>query len=139
MQAYLWWWILSAVLVGVELTSGTFYLLVYGVAAAVAGVAAWLGASLVMQLLTAGVIAVLGTLALRHWKRGTDHTESTAQDLDIGKTVQVESWQDGRGQVKYRGAVWDAEAESARVDGSRSLVIRAVKGNTLVLGNQGEE
>jgi len=29
---------------GVELTSGTFYLLVYGVAAAVAGVAAWLGA-----------------------------------------------------------------------------------------------
>ena len=29
MQAYVWWWILAAVLVGVELTSGTFYLLVY--------------------------------------------------------------------------------------------------------------
>lgn len=39
MQAYLWWLILAAVLVGVELASGTFYLLVYGVAAA-AGVAA---------------------------------------------------------------------------------------------------
>ena len=135
MQAYLWWWILAAVLVGVELTSGTFYVLVYGVAAAAAGLAAWLGAGLVVQLLTAGVIAVLGTLALRHWKRSTEHTESTAQDLDVGKTVQVESWQQDRGQVKYRGALWDAEAESAEVDAARPLVIKAVKGNTLVLGN----
>lgn len=135
MQAHLWWWILAAALVGFELTSGTFYLLVYGVAAAAGGIAAWLGVGLVGQLLTAGVIAVLGTLALRHWKRGTDHTDSTVQDLDIGKSVQVESWQAGRGQVKYRGAVWDAEAESTDVDSSRPLVIRAVRGNTLILGN----
>lgn len=135
MQAHLWWWILAAALVGFELTSGTFYLLVYGVAAAAGGIAAWLGVGLVGQLLTAGVIAVLGTLALRHWKRGTDHTDSTVQDLDIGKSVQVESWQAGCGQVKYRGAVWDAEAESTDVDSSRPLVIRAVRGNTLILGN----
>ena len=135
MQAYMWWWILAAVLVGVELTSGTFYLLVYGLAAAAAGLAAWLGAGLVVQLLTAGVIAVLGTLALRHWKSSTDHPESTVQDMDIGQSVQIEIWQDGRGQVKYRGALWDAEAESASVDSARPLVIRAVKGNTLVLGN----
>ncbi len=76
MQAYVWWWILAAVLVGVELTSGTFYLLVYGIAAAAAGVAAWLGAGFVVQLLTAGVIAALGTLALRHWKRSTDASGS---------------------------------------------------------------
>ncbi len=136
MQAYIVWWVVSAVLVGVELTSGTFYLLVYGVAAAVAGVVAWLGAGLVTQLLTAGVIAVLGTLALRHWKRTTDHPESTVQDMDIGQNVLVESWQAGRGHVKYRGAVWDAEAESVDVDSTRPLVIRAVKGNTLVLGNE---
>lgn len=135
MQAHLWWWILAAALVGFELTSGTFYLLVYGVAAAAGGVAAWLGVGLVGQLLTTGVIAVLGTLALRHWKRGTEHTDSTVQDLDIGKSVQVETWQAGRGQVKYRGAVWDAEAESADVDDTRPLVIRAVRGNTLILGN----
>ena len=135
MQAYVVWWILAAVLVGVELTSGTFYLLVYGLAAAAAGVAAWLGAGLFVQLLTAGVIATLGTLALRHWKRTTEHPESSLQDMDIGQTVWIESWQDGRGQVKYRGALWDAEAESAGVDSARPLVIRAVRGNTLVLGN----
>jgi len=135
MQVYFLWWILAAVLVGVELTSGTFYLLVYGIAAAAAGLAAWLGAGMVVQLLTAGVIAVLGTLALRHWKRSTSHPESSVQDMDIGQTVQIESWQAGRGQVKYRGALWDAEAESDGVDSMRPLRIRAIKGNTLVLGN----
>jgi membrane protein implicated in regulation of membrane protease activity len=135
MQAYIVWWVLAAVLVGVELTSGTFYLLVYGLAAAAAGVAAWLGASMVAQLATAGVIAVLGTVALRHWKRNTEHPESSVQDMDIGQTVLVESWQDGHGQVKYRGALWDAEAENIEVDSARPMVIRAVRGNTLVLGN----
>jgi membrane protein implicated in regulation of membrane protease activity len=135
MQTYIGWWILTAVLVGIELTSGTFYLLVYGVAAAVAGVAAWLGAGIALQLLTAAVIGVLGTLALRHWKRSTAHPESNVQDMDIGQGVLVESWQGVRGQVKYRGALWNAEAESDNVDSTRPLVIRAVKGNTLILGN----
>ena len=135
MQAYLLWWILAAVLVGVELTSGTFYLLVYGLAAAAAGLAAWLGAGMVAQLLTAGVVAALGTLALRHWKRSTAHPESSVQDMDIGQTVEIESWQDGRGRVKYRGALWDAQAETAGVDSTRPLTIRAVKGTTLVVGN----
>ena len=135
MQAHMWWWIVAAVLVGVELTRGTFYLLVYGVAAAVAGVVAWLGTGVVTQLLTAALIAVLGTLALRHWKRSTEHPESSVEDMDIGQPVLVESWQDGHGQVKYRGALWDAEAESASVDSTRPLIIRAVKGNKLVLGN----
>ena len=135
MQAYVVWWVLAAVLVGVELTSGTFYLLVYGLAAAAAGVAAWLGAGTLAQLVTAGAIAVLGTLALRHWKRSTGHPESTVQDMDIGQSVQVEFWQDGHGQAKYRGALWDAEAESAGVDTTRPLIIRAVRGNTLILGN----
>ncbi len=55
--------------------------------------------------------------------------------MDIGQIVQVESWQGNHGQVKYRGALWDAEAESAGLDRSRPLFIRAVRGNVLVLGN----
>ena len=135
MQAYVWWWIVAAVLVGLELTSGTFYLLVYGLAAAVAGIAAWLGAGWVAQLLTAAVVAAAGTLALRHWKRSTAHPEAHVQDMDIGQRVELDSWQNGAGQVRYRGALWDAEAESAKVDTAKPLVIRAIRGNTLVLGN----
>ena len=33
------------------------------------------------------------------------------------------------------GALWDAEAESVNVDSTQPLIIRAVKGNTLILGN----
>ncbi len=135
MQMHFWWWILAVVLVGLELTTGTFYLLVYGLAAAAAGVAAWIGAGTVIQLITAAVIAAAGTLALRHWKRSTEHTDAEAQDLDIGRSVQVESWTDGRGVVNYRGAIWEAEAESPQVDNTRPLYIRAVRGNTLILGN----
>ena len=135
MQAWFLWWITAAVLVGIELTTGTFYLLVYGVAAAVAGMAAWLGASLVVQLLVAALIAIGGTYALRRWRRSNSHPNSDMQGMDIGQIVKVESWSEGRGQVQYRGAVWDAEAESAQVDVTRPLLIRAVKGSTLILGN----
>lgn len=130
------WWVAAAVLVGIELTTGTFYLLVYGVAAAVAGIAAWLGASLVVQLLVAALIAAGGTYALRRWKGSNrDDPDASMLGMDIGKQVIVESWSDGRGQVHYRGAVWEAEAESSRVDSTQALKIRAVKGNTLIVGN----
>lgn len=135
MQAWFLWWIIAAVLVGIELTTGTFYLLVYGVAAAVAGLAAWLGASFVIQLLVAALIAASGTYALRRWQRDNENDNSGMQGMDIGQSVKVESWTEGRGQVQYRGAVWDAEAESAQVDVTRPLMIRAVKGSTLILGN----
>ncbi|KAB2321153.1 NfeD family protein [Betaproteobacteria bacterium SCN1] len=135
MQTYLLWWIVAAVLVGLELTTGTFYLLLYGLAAAAAGIAAWMGLGWAAQFFVAALIAILGTLALQRWKRDTAHPESTVQDMDIGQTVQVESWQDGRGQVRYRGALWDAEAVSADTDAAQPLIIRAVRGNTLILGN----
>lgn len=136
MHAGFLWWIGAAVLVGIELMTGTFYLLVYGVAAAMAGIAAWLGASLVVQLLVAALIAAVGTYALRRWKeRHRDDPDASMQNMDIGKPVIVESWSDGRGQVRYRGALWEAEGESTRVDSTRPLKIRAVKGNTLIVGN----
>ncbi|MBN8761147.1 MAG: hypothetical protein BGO61_13850 [Thiobacillus sp. 65-69] len=135
MQTYLLWWIVAAVLVGLELTTGTFYLLLYGLAAAAAGIAAWMGLGWAAQFFVAALIAILGTLALQRWKRDTAHPESTVQDMDIGQAVQVESWQDGRGQVRYRGALWDAEAVSADTDAAQPLIIRAVRGNTLILGN----
>ena len=136
MHSWVIWWIVAAVLVGIELTTGTFYLLVYGVAAAVAGIAAWLGASLAVQLLVAALIAAGGTYALRRWKGSNrDDPDAAMQNMDIGKQVIVESWSDGRGQVRYRGAVWEAEAESARVDSTQALKICAVKGNTLIVGN----
>lgn len=134
MSAYIIWWIVAFTLVGLELTTGTFYLLVYGIAAAAAGIAAWLGMGLIAQLVIAAVIGIAGTVALKKWRRA-EATDADLQDLDIGHGVAVETWQNGKGQVKYRGALWDAEAESPEVDASRPLYIRAMRGSVLVVGN----
>lgn len=134
MSAYVIWWIVAFALVGLELTTGTFYLLVYGLAAAVAGVAAWFGLGLVSQLVIAAVIGIAGTLALKKWRRA-EATDADLQDLDIGQSVVVESWQGSKGQVKYRGTLWDAEAASPEVDTERPLYIRAMHGSVLIVGN----
>ena len=134
MNAYIIWWILAFALVALELTTGTFYILVYGLAAAAAGIAAWLGLGLVAQLVIAAVIGIAGTLALKKWRRA-GATNEDLQDLDIGQMVMLGSWQDGRGQVKYRGTLWDAEARDASVDSTKPLFIRAVRGTVLVVGN----
>jgi membrane protein implicated in regulation of membrane protease activity len=128
------WWILAAVLVAAELMTGTFYLLVYGISAAAAGLAAYFGIGRVGQLLVAAVIGALGTIMLRKW-RHADSGSAALQDLDVGQQVKKESWEQGRGKVLYRGAVWDAQAENESVDGSRPLYIRAIRGTVLVVGN----
>jgi membrane protein implicated in regulation of membrane protease activity len=134
MSAYIVWWIAAFALVAVELTTGTFYLLVYGIAAAAAGIAAWLGLGTIAQLVIAAVIGIAGTIALKKWKRA-EATDADLQDLDIGQSVTVESWQGNKGQVKYRGAVWDAEAAGAEVDTAKPLYIRAMHGSVLIVGN----
>lgn len=134
MSTYIIWWILAFTLVALELTTGTFYLLVYGLAAAAAGLAAWLGMGMVAQLVIAAVIGIAGTLALKKWRRA-EATDADLQDLDIGQSVAVESWQDNKGHVKYRGAVWDAEVAGAEVDTGKPLYIRAMRGSVLIVGN----
>lgn len=134
MSAYIIWWIVAFALVALELTTGTFYLLVYGIAAAAAGIAAWLGMGMVAQLVIAAVIGIAGTLALKKWKRA-EATGADLQDLDIGQSVVVESWQGSKGQVKYRGAVWDAEAAGPEVDTDKPLYIRAMRSSVLIVGN----
>lgn len=134
MSASIIWWILAFVLVAVELTTGTFYLLVYGLAAAAAGIAAWLGMSVPMQFVIAAVIGIAGSIALKKWRQ-PEGTEANMQDLDIGQTVTLEQWQGNKGQVKYRGALWDAEAANAEVDTVQPLFIRAIRGTVLILGN----
>jgi membrane protein implicated in regulation of membrane protease activity len=78
MADYWIWWVLAAALVGLELVTGTFYLLAVGVAFALGGLAAVLGASLPIQLLIGGVAAVAGTIAAHQWRKG--HAMPAPQD-----------------------------------------------------------
>ncbi|WP_374352406.1 NfeD family protein [Chitinimonas sp.] len=108
MSAYLVWFVLAAVLAGLELLSGTFYLLLYGLACAMGGLLAWAGAGEAWQYGLSAVFAVAGTIWLR--RRKFLKPAETSESLDIGQRVSVESWTgENTARVRYRGTGWDAE------------------------------
>ncbi|MDD5472238.1 MAG: NfeD family protein, partial [Sideroxydans sp.] len=83
METYIYWFLLALVLVGLEIATGTFYLLVIAVALAVGGAAAALGAALVWQFVFSAVTGFAGIVMLRRWK--SSRTGSTPDiGLDIG-------------------------------------------------------
>ena len=133
MTDYAFWWILATVLIGAELVTGTFYLLAVGIAFAFGGIAAFAGASTPLQGLTAGVLAVIGTMIAHHWRvrRGEPAPQP---GLDIGERVRVESWHaDGTARVDYRGTQWDAVLATEQTPRRHTMYIVATRGSTLVL------
>jgi membrane protein implicated in regulation of membrane protease activity len=133
MADYWTWWLLAAILVGVELMTGTFYLLAVGIAFALGGVTALLGASLPVQLLVGGVFAVVGTIGAHQWRKL--HAGPAAQPgLDVGQEVQVLAWHDnGTARVNYRGTQWDAELSAPQAPRAQTMYIVATRGSTLVI------
>jgi membrane protein implicated in regulation of membrane protease activity len=130
------WWIAAALLIGAELLTGTFYLLAIGIAVALGGTAAWLGASTEAQFAVAGVLGVALTIAA-HRLRVARATPPPQPSLDIGHAVKVATWSaDGRARVDYRGSTWDAELASPDVARAETLYIVAVRGSVLVLSDR---
>lgn len=135
MSPYIVWFILAVLLAGLEMLSGTFYLLLYGVACGIAGVVALLGLGEAAQYGVAGVLAIAGTLWLR--RRSFLQPAASSESLDIGQRVEVEKWQgDSAARVRYRGAGWDAElaGQSAeQTERPKVLYIVGQRGNTLIV------
>jgi membrane protein implicated in regulation of membrane protease activity len=131
------WWIASAILIGAELITGTFYLLVVGLAVACGGIAAWLGADVPLQWLTAGILGVAGTFVLQWWKRTHFQAVRPQQSLDIGQAVQVQHWKpDGTARVSYRGSTWDAELAGPATERATTMYIAAMRGSTLIVSDR---
>jgi membrane protein implicated in regulation of membrane protease activity len=136
MSSYWIWWIVAAALIAAELVTGTFYLLVVGIAVACGGVAAWLGSSGPYPWLTAGVLGLAGVVLLERWKRGRGATP-TQPGLDVGQMVQVQSWgPDRTARVSYRGSTWDAELASADTPQGETMYIAATRGSVLILSDR---
>jgi len=126
------WWVGGGVLLIIELMSGTFYLLMIALGFLLAGVSRLFGASGGVQVLVAAVLALVAVAGVRIGKRiwrrrqraraavsegdvplpfvGGDRTGQTdpSANMDIGASVWVEQWLDGRARVTYRGSQWDA-------------------------------
>lgn len=134
METYWIWWIAAIVLVGAELMTGTFYLLAIGVAFALGGVAAWLGASESTQLALAGVLSIVGLIVAHLWRRRHGEPEIMPA-LDVGQAVEVRSWNaDGSARVDYRGTQWNGVLASPDTPRAKTMYIVGTRGSTLVLG-----
>lgn len=132
------WWVAVGALLAVEMTTGTFYLLMLAVGAMGGAVAAHLDASFATQLITASLIGG-GAVGLWHLRRQRQPASLPAQsnrdvNLDIGERVHVARWHaDGTANVQYRGAQWSARYTGADAPAAGEFVIRAIDGSRLLL------
>jgi len=133
MEPYLAWAILGLTLVIVELVSGTFYLLMLGVAAFGAGAAAYLGFDFAVQAIVAGMVAAGGAYGVHVYR--TKNTQQQMAPMDAGQPANFESWVDQGARlarVRYRGASWDARIEGEQVpEPGAILYVLSTDGNTL--------
>jgi len=136
MAIYVYWFLLALILVGLEMATGTFYLLVVAIAMAIGGAAALLGFVFSAQLALAALAGVSGIVLLRRWKGGGS-TDATSQSLDTGQPVKILTWSDdGTARVFYRGAEWDAELEVDDCGREGVFYIKDIRGSVLILTNR---
>lgn len=127
------WAIGALVLVIAELLSGTFYLLMLGIAAFGAAAAAYLGLQFSSQVIVAAVVAAAGCYGVHAYR--TKNRAGQMPSIDAGKPAAFEEWIDqpgGLARVRYRGASWDAHVEgTAALEPGAVLYVLNTDGNTL--------
>jgi len=127
------WAVIGLVLVIVELMTGTFYLLMLGVAAFGAALAAWLGLQFSAQSIVAALVSAIGCYGV-HVYRAKNRAEQMPP-IDAGMPASFESWLDvgaRLARVRYRGASWEARVEGGEaIEPGATVYVLAADGNTL--------
>jgi membrane protein implicated in regulation of membrane protease activity len=108
-----WWWIATGLLVVLELSTLTFYLLMLSFGTVVGALAAHAGMDVSGQMIAASVIGA-GAVVICYFKRKRRPGQPPARaersvNLDIDSVVHIKQWnEDGAASVDYRGANWTA-------------------------------
>ena len=135
MDAHLLWALVGLGLVIVELLTGTFYLLMLGVAGFGAALAAWLGGGFALQCVVAGLVSAAGCYGVHLWRHRNQGSQMPS--LDAGQPASFESWVDEPARlarVRYRGTSWDARIDGgAPLAAGAPLTVQRLEGSTLVV------
>lgn len=127
------WLITGFVLAIAELVTGTFYLLVLGIACFVGAGLAYTGADFSWQAIVAAVVAVAGVMWVQYFKNTM--TPRRMQGLDFGQPAVFDSWLNkdtGQARVKYRDTLWDAQiAGEVAGEHGEILYVNSIDGNSL--------
>ncbi len=135
MQPALAWLLAGLLLVVVELMTGTFYLLILGIAAGIGSLIAFLDQPFWMQALIAAIAAVVGGVLVYRYHSVANASSPADSANDIGQTVTIESWvsePQRLARVRYRGTIWDAEVlGNNRIEADVRLYVVAMEGSRL--------
>ena len=132
---YSLWLIAAAVLAGLEMLTGTFYLLLMSMAALAGCLAALTGFSGTQQLLVFGAFALIEALAFVAYRR-KHPAKQTDNFLDVGNTVVFkDTAPDGSWVVRYRGSDWQARPANEATRREGPLRIIKTQGNVLIVDN----
>jgi len=133
MEHYILWLLLGFGLLIIELLTGTFYLLMFGIAAFGGAAAAWLGHGFPVQIITTAVVAAIGFWLVHAYR--VRNALQQMKHIDYAKPVIFEGWVDQNenlARVRYRDATWEAQVEAgAEVKAGATLYILSAEGNTL--------
>lgn len=139
-ESHVAWIIAGFVLVTLELMTGTFYLLVLGLAAFAGGAVALAGTGFVLQALAAAAVGLAGVFWVRARRQAL--RGSPMASLDAGQPVSFESWVNPvarQARVRYRDTLWDAFIQDDGVEAPVAgdvFYITAMEGSTLNIARQ---
>ncbi len=127
-------WLIAGLALAIsELLTGTFYLLMLGIAAFGAAAAAYLGLDFGPQIVVAAVVAAAGCYAMHAYR--AKNRARQMPSIDAGMPASFERWIDPASRlarVRYRGADWDAHVEGTEGLEPGSLIyVASTDGNTL--------
>jgi membrane protein implicated in regulation of membrane protease activity len=133
----IWWIAVGALLIG-ELATGTFYLLMVACGCAAAGIVRLAGASIEVQWAVAAIVAAIAVVLLRRSRYGgrlarVDAASNPDINLDIGETLDVESWHGRVARATYRGTQWDVDLAEGEVEQAGRFRITEMRGSRLVV------
>lgn len=125
------WGIVALVLLGLELVTGTFYLLVVALGAVAGGVVAVFTPDPRWAIAACAVVTIVGAMVVARRRR---ESAKTTMDFDQGERVTVvDVTEKGEATVQYRGAPWRARAKTGalvpgtyaidKVDGARLILV----------------
>ena len=138
MDASTAWWIGAGILLALEMTTGTIYLLMLALGMAAAALSAHAGWSLSGQITVASVVGLGAVLAWhllrRRQKKAPSVRAERSVNLDIGEEIQVEAWSpEGQASVRYRGAQWTVVLRPGQVAQPGRHRVVELLGNRLVV------
>ncbi|MBI4005923.1 MAG: NfeD family protein [Gammaproteobacteria bacterium] len=135
MDNYIVWLLIGFCLMIVELLTGTFYLLVLGIAAFGGAAVAYLGQGFPIQVIATAVVASMGSYLVHVYR--IRNAQQQMQSIDFAQPVKFEAWVDQGARiarVQYRDAPWEAKVEGdAQIEPGSSLYILATDRNTLTV------